>query len=208
MKLQVSFDMTNLNQALDIAKQIEAHADVLEVGTLLIYTHGLTAIEKFRELLPRAVIMADAKIVDRGKDAVTGFAQAGADWITVMAGTNKHVIHSACNTAGNLNKKIMLDLVDSSSPAQSALEAKNLGAHALLFHQPSEEQDATLAFDKWELVKGNASVPVFVSAKIKRETIEQMLTLKPDGIVIGRAITQADNPKEEAAFYQELVSKY
>lgn len=207
MKLQISFDTTNLAQALDIAARVADYSDILEVGTLLIYTHGINAIEQFKEKFPRKTIMADAKIVDRGKDAVTAFAQAGADWITVMAGTSKHVVHSACTTAANLNKKIMLDLVDSNSLAQSALEAKNLGAHALLFHQPADEQDSLQFLDKWELVKGNSSVPVFISAKIHRETIDQILLLKPDGIVIGRGITAAENPSAEAQFYHELCNK-
>lgn len=207
MKLQISFDTTNLTEALDIAGQVADHTDIIEVGTLLIYSHGLKAVEAFKEKFPRKTIIADSKIIDRGKDAVTVFANAGADWITVMAGTSKHVIHSACTTAANLNKKIMLDLVDASSIAQSALEAKNLGAHALLFHQPADEQDSLLFLDKWELVKGNASVPLFISAKIKRETIDKIIALQPDGIVIGRSITMAENPAAEAQFYYELCSR-
>lgn len=207
MKLQISFDTTNLSEALDIAQQVADHTDIIEVGTLLIYTHGLKAVQDFKEKFPRKTIIADSKIIDRGKDAVTAFANAGADWITVMAGTSKHVIHSACTTAANLNKKIMLDLVDASSIAQSALEAKNLGAHALLFHQPADEQDSLLFLDKWELLKGNASVPVFISAKIKRETIDKIIALQPDGIVIGRSITTAENPAQEAQFYYDLCSK-
>ena len=35
------------------------------------------------------MILADVKIVDRAKDAVTVFSNAGADWITVMAGASK-----------------------------------------------------------------------------------------------------------------------
>lgn len=206
MKLQISFDTTNLAQALDVAAQVADYTDILEVGTLLIYTHGSAAVEQFKQKFPRKLVMADGKIVDRGKDAVTMFASAGADWITVMAGTSKQVIHSACTTAANLNKKIMLDLVDSTSLAQSAMEAKNLGAHAILFHQPADEQDSLL-LDKWELVKGNASVPVFVSAKINRDSIEQIMALKPDGIVIGRSITAAENPLQEAQFYYEMCSK-
>lgn len=206
MKLQISFDTHNLEQALEIAGQVADFADILEVGTLLIYAHGIHAIDEFKKKFPRKLIMADSKIVDRGKDAVSVLGQAGADWITVMAGTSKHVIHSACTTATGMNKKIMLDLVDATSIAQSAMEAKNLGAHAILFHQPADEKDAIM-LDKWELIKGNSSVPIFISAKIKRETIDEIMALKPDGIVIGRSITAAENPAQEAKFYYELCCK-
>lgn len=207
MKLQISFDTNDLQSALDIASKIVDYCDILEVGTLLIYTHGVKSIQAFKESFPRKIIIADCKIVDRPKDAVQTFAQTGADWITVMAGTSPHVIHSACSTAHTLNKKIMLDLLDSPSMAQSALEAKNLGAHALLFHQPADEKDSLTFLDKWDFVKSNASLPIFISAKIKRETIDTILPLNPDGIIIGKSITTADNPAEEARFYYELCSK-
>lgn len=207
MKLQISFDTPNLEHALDIASRVADNCDILEVGTLLIYSYGMNAIEQFKQKFPRKVIMADSKIIDRGKDAVSLFAQAGADWMTVMSGTSKQVIHSACSSAANANKKIMLDLVDSSSMAQSAMEAKNLGAHALLFHQPADEQETLVFLDKWELIKGNASVPVYISAKINRESIEHILALKPEGVVIGKAITAAEDPALEAQYYYELCSR-
>jgi len=41
MKLQVSFDTTNLNNALQIASSIVKYTDIIEVGTLLIYRYSL-----------------------------------------------------------------------------------------------------------------------------------------------------------------------
>lgn len=207
MKLQISFDTHDLSYALDIAQQVYPHADILELGTSLIYAHGTKAVEEFRAAFNRSILLVDAKIVDRAKDSVSLFAEAGADWITVMAGTSRHVIHAACTTAHALNKKIMLDLVDASSPIQSALEAKNLGADALLFHQSSDERDLTTLLDQWDLIKGNASVPLFISAKIQRPTIDQIIALDPAGIVIGSSIVEANQPSEEAAFYYSLCNK-
>lgn len=207
MKLQISFDTTDLTQAITLASQTAEYADILEIGTLLIYNYGHNAIVQFKEKFPHKIIMADSKIIDRGKDAVNLFSQAGADWITVMAGTSRHVIHAACTAASQANKKIMLDLIDASSPAQSALDAKNLGVDAILLHETADEHDTLGFLDKWELVKGNASVPIFISAKIKRDIIHQILPLNPDGIVIGRGITASNNPAEEAKYYHDLCNK-
>ncbi len=207
MKLQISFDMTDLDKAINVASQVADYADILEVGTLLIYTHGIKAVEQFKKTFPSKTILADTKIIDRGKEAVTVLANAGADWITVMAGTSKDVIHSVSKAAHDLNVKVMMDLLDSSSLGQSAMEAKNLGANALLFHQPYDEKESLIFLDKWEMVKGNSALPVFVSAKIKRETINKIINIKPDGIIIGRSITLADNPQAEAAFFHEIISQ-
>ncbi len=205
MKLQVSFDVTDLQHALQVASQVAPHVDILEVGTLLIYNHGSQAVTAFKKQFPDKTILADAKIADRAKDAITLLADAGADWITVIAGTGKQVIHTACTTANALNKKIMLDLLDSASVGQSALEAKNLGVDALLFHQPYDEKQSLIFLDKWEMIKGNTELPIFISANITRTTIDEITALKPAGIIIGQSITDAQQPEVEAAYFKQII---
>ena len=207
MKLQIAFDLTDLDKALAIAKEVEPFCDIFEIGTVLIYQHGMEAIKKFKETFGTKTILADSKIIDRGSLTAELFSDASVDWFTVMAGTSSEVIHAACSVANNKKKKVMIDLLDSSSVGQSAMEAKNLGASALLLHQPYEEQDSFTFFDQWDMVKGNASVPVFVSAKITRETIDKVIGLQPDGIVIGTSIVQAENPAQEAEFFYNLCCK-
>ena len=66
MKLQISFDFTDLNRALEIAAQIHDYADILEIGTLLVYANGITAVEQFRKAFPEKVLLTDTKIIDHG----------------------------------------------------------------------------------------------------------------------------------------------
>lgn len=204
MKFQVSFDFIDLEKSLDIASEIVDYVDIFEVGTILIYKHGVRAVELFKNRFPNKKILADIKIADRGKEVVTLFANAGADWMTVIAGTGKNVIHTACTAAHDFGKKIMLDLLDASSVGQSAMEAKNLGVDALLFHQAFDEQE-TVLLDKWDMVKGNSELPVFVAAKISRESVHEIIRLRPEGIIIGRAITGAENPAKEAQYFSKLT---
>jgi 3-hexulose-6-phosphate synthase len=207
MKLQISFDIIDLDKAIEIASDVAQYADIIEIGTILIYHHGTTAIKRFREAFPEKVILADTKIVDRGKEVTELFAQAGADWITVMAGTSPNVIHATTTAAHSTNIKVMLDLIDSSSIGQSALEAKNLGVDALLFHQPYSEQDSLMFLDKWDMIKGNTTLPIFISAKINRDNVDKIVAIKPDAIIVGLSITSADDSAAEAHYFAELVSK-
>lgn len=207
MKLQISFDMPDLDKAVLIAQQVAPYCDILEIGTLLIYKYGIHAIEIFKQQCPKKTILTDTKIVDRGRIAATLFCSTKTDWFTVMAGTGKDVIHTACTTAHEQNKKVMIDLMDSSSPGQSALDAQSLGANALLFHQPYDEQKSLVFLDQWDMVRGNTQLPIFVSAHINRENIDKIISIAPDGIIIGRAIVQAENPAQEAQFFYELISK-
>jgi 3-hexulose-6-phosphate synthase len=206
MKLQISFDLVDLDKAIDIGAEVAQYADIIEIGTILIYQHGTAAIKRFKEAFPDKIILADTKIVDRGKEVAELFADAGADWITVMAGTSHHVIHATTTAAHSAHCKVMLDLIDSDSVGQSALEAKNLGADALLFHQPYSETESLVFLDKWDMIKGNSSLPIFVSAKINRNNVDQIVALKPDVIIVGLSITDAQDSAAEAQYFAELVS--
>lgn len=207
MKLQISFDIVDLDKALAIAHDVAQYADIIEIGTILIYNHGIQAVTQFKNKFPEKTILADTKIVDRGKEVAELFSQAGADWITVMAGTSQHVIHATTTAAHNNNTKVMLDLIDSSSIGQSAMEAKNLGINALLFHQPYSEQESLLFLDKWDMIKGNTDLPIFISAKINRENVNKIISIKPDTIIVGAQITGAQDNAQEAQYFANLVNK-
>jgi 3-hexulose-6-phosphate synthase len=206
MKLQISFDILDLDKAIETALAIQQYADIIEVGTVLIYHHGVEAVRRFREALPDKIIFADTKIVDRAKETTELFVQAGAHWITVMAGTSPHTIHTATSAAHSANVKVMLDLIDSTSIGQTALEAKNLGADSLLFHQPYSDDSSPIFLDKWDMIKGNTTLPIAVSAKIDRNNIDKIISLKPDIIIIGSAITDHHNSAEEAEYFSKIIS--
>lgn len=205
MQLQISFDMTDLNKALEIAHQVKEYADILEIGALLIYAHGVTAVEQFSQAFPEKTVLADTNIVDHGKESAELFTHIDRSWITVMAGTPKNVIHAACAQAHASGTKVMLDLIDSKEYGQSALEAKNLGADALLVHEAYDSDEPLVFMDKWEMIRGNTDLPIYISAHITRDNIEDILRIKPNGVVIGRAITQAEDPKAEAEFFHKLI---
>lgn len=206
MKLQIAFDLTDLEKALACATQVQEHADILEIGSLLVYGHGVAAIRRFREQFPDKTLVADIKVADRSNEAVDLCIGAGADWVTVMAGTGRNVIHTACTTAHERGKKILLDLMDASSLGQSALDAKSLGVDALLFHKPANEDTELTLLDRWDMVRGNTSLPVFVSAPVTRENIHDIIAIKPNTIVIGSAITEAADPAAEAAYYKSIMN--
>lgn len=207
MKLQISFDFSDLNQALSIASEVAPYADIIEVGTILIYNHGTEAIRQFKQACPDTIILADTKIVDCSKEVIETFAQTGVNWITVMAGSSVDTIHTATTTSHNENIKIMLDLVDANSFGQSALEAKNLGVDALLFHLPYNDKESLTFLDQWDMIRGNTDLPIFVSAEITRDTIHDIIAINPYAIIIGKAITNAENPAAEAQYFAGLIKK-
>lgn len=207
MKLQITFNSSDLQQSLSVAKQVAHLADQIEVGSLLLGRYGLDAVQKFRAELPQSKLVVNSKIIEFGKDCTKMNIEAGADWVTVLAGANPEIIHAACTVAHDLGKKVILDLIDARSQGQSALEAKSYGIDAILLHQPYDSFDPIGLFDDWDLVRGNTDLPIYISAKINRETISSILELNPDGLAIGKAITFAQDPIAEAEFFQNLLHR-
>lgn len=205
MKLHIAFDLSDLEQALSIAKNIEKYADIFEVGSLLIYKNGVQAIARFKQQFPHKTVLADVKIVDRAKEATVLCSDAGADWVTVLAGARRNIIHSACNAAHERGKKVMLDLIDASSLGQSALEAKSFGVDALLLTIPSQDSSQLTFLETWDMVKGNTPLPIHISGNISAETVSSIIELKPSAIVIGKEITSAPNPAAEAEKFYTLL---
>lgn len=206
MKIQISFDLTDLQKAMDIAQEVAEFVDNLELGAILMYKYGTSAIETFKKAFQNKTIVADAKIVDRSSQLVALFSSSGADWITVMSGTSKSVIHAACTTAHQQGKKIMLDLLDSYSLGQSAMDAKGFGVDALLFHKSYEESNSLEFMDNWDIVRGNTQLPIYISTKMTESAIDKIRAIKPDGIILGNIVTEANNPVEVVKEYKKLFS--
>jgi 3-keto-L-gulonate-6-phosphate decarboxylase len=201
MKLQISFDDLVLEKNIAMAQQVVHYCDVLVIGTLPLFKYGITILERFRKEFPDKTIFTDSKIVNKGRDAAALFSLAGTDWISVIAGTNREVIHGACSKAHDLGKKVILDFFNAGTPGQETLEAKSLGADAILLHQPADSKDDLMFFEQWEMVKGNTTLPIIISTKRDREHLQQLCTFKPDGIIVSKSITDAFDPAIEAQFF-------
>lgn len=207
MKLQISFDSTDLAQALAVATQVEPWCDLFEVGALTLATYGVQAIKEFRAQFPQKALVADIKIIDRGAEITDIIARAGADYLTVMGGTNKHVLYTVAKAAQQAPIKVILDLIDTASLGQIAMDASGYNVTTILMHKPHDDDESLEFLDQWALVRGNTKLPIFIAAKINRTNVQKIIALHPDGIVVGSAITKATDPAKEAQFFFELCKQ-
>ncbi|MBD3231254.1 hypothetical protein GF322_01185 [Candidatus Dependentiae bacterium] len=205
MKLQISFDLANLDQCIEIAEKVVQYADILEVGSSLVLKEGIKAVEIFKKQFPQKEIFADIKLVDRIDGTIKNYADAGASYVTILAGTSNAIIQEASQLAHSRNIKIALDLVDSYSIGQSAMDAKALDIDLIIFHGPYESSRVTEILEEWQSVRGNTNLPIYIAGGINKTNIDKILSFKPQGIIIGEAITKSDNPTKEAEFFKSLL---
>lgn len=206
MKLQISYNFTDLEQALEVAKKTAHHADILEVGSLLIYKEGINAIKQFKINFPQKQIFANTKISENIQSAITLFAQAGANIISILAGIPHNTIKKAAEEAKKLDLSLVLDVIDIPNASQISLDAKQLGIDIILIHQPSIENDPIEFASQIQSIQANTKIPIFITGRIDRHNIQQIINLKTQGIAIGSAIIKSDNPQQEAQYFKSLIS--
>ncbi len=205
MKLQIAFDILDLSSCLDIAKDIENFADSFQLRPSLLLKNGIHAIEQFKEKFPNKQLFVETQIVNYPQDIVPMCLKAGADWVSVMAGSSKQVIHGVSTFANQKNKFVILDLTDTNLIGQAAMDAKKLGVDAIMYHTICNTQ-TNFSIEEWEDLKGNTNLPIFIDTHVDRSNIHFIMSLHPDVIIIGKSITQSSSPQEEASFYAQLLA--
>lgn len=206
MKLQISYNLPDLNQALEIAQHTAEFADIIGIGSLLLFKEGIKAVKIFKSTFPNKEIFAEAKLIEKAPDTVTMLAQAGASYISVLAGALHSTIKKSVETAKLFDAKIALDLLDAHSIGQSAHDAKTMGVDMLIINRlPHKPEEALEIESEWHSARENTNLPIFITGKIDKSNIQQIIDLKPQGIMVGSAITRASSPKQEAHYIHSLL---
>lgn len=206
MKLQIKYNVTDLDAALALAHATKDSADILEIGQLLILRYGVKAVEDFCQNFPGKKIYVDTKMSERPEETIEILRGLGITYISILAGTYHSIIRKACESANKNNMQIVIDFINASSLGQSAMEAKTLGASAILLHRENtlDEQASNLEND-WQQVRDNTDLPIFIQGKINAQSITSITPLRPHAVIVGDAITRSKNPAHEAEIIKKML---
>src|SRR6266545_6462285 len=109
-KVQVSLDVTSIDEALKLAHQaMEAGVDWLEAGTPLILAEGLHGVRALRREFPTHPIVADLKTMDGGYLEAEMMAKAGATHVVVMARAHVETLKVVVKAGRDYGIKVMGD---------------------------------------------------------------------------------------------------
>jgi 3-hexulose-6-phosphate synthase len=123
MKLQFAMDTLTTDAALELAAAAAPHVDIIELGTPLIKSAGLSAITAIKDAHPDKIVFADLKTMDAGELEADIAFQAGADLVTVLGVAGDSTIVGAVKAATKHGKGIVVDLIgvgDSTSRPRTA----------------------------------------------------------------------------------------
>jgi 3-hexulose-6-phosphate synthase len=209
MRLQLALDGT-FNESLEILTRVSSHIDIVEIGTPLIFREGILAAGRLRQIFPEITLLADLKIVDAGEVEAALAFDAGCDIVTVLGVANDRTVSGAVSAARQRGKQVMADMMQVSDMVSRARRLLELGCDYLCVHtaydlQSSHESPLT---DLRRLRDALPDCPLAAAGGIKLETIEVVAALKPAIVVVGGAITRAQDPAQAASRIRERMKAF
>jgi len=112
MKLQVAIDRIALEEAVGLARALNGHVDIIEIGTSLIKDYGNVAIEKIKEVVTGSQILVDSKTIDEGTYEFNQAFKYGADIVTVMGAASYETLLACYEVTQQQGSTMMIDLLN------------------------------------------------------------------------------------------------
>lgn len=208
--LQLALDFFDLDRALEVAEEaVRGGVDWLEVGTPLIKSEGLNAVREFKRRFPGMVIAADMKTMDTGTAEVEAASKAGADVVIVLGVADDSTVREAVDAARRYGSKVMVDLLNVEDPVGRARRVEELGVDYVCVHIGIDQQMKGMdALDVLSKVASQCRVPVAIAGGINSETAAKAVELGASVVIVGGAITKAEDAEEAArSIKQAMLSR-
>ncbi|KQQ05859.1 MULTISPECIES: 3-hexulose-6-phosphate synthase [unclassified Rathayibacter] len=199
MKLQFAMDTLSTDAALELAAAAAPHVDILELGTPLIKSEGLSAITAIKQAHPDKIVFADLKTMDAGELEADMAFKAGADLVTVLGVAGDSTIAGAVTAAKKHGKGVVVDLIGVPDKAARAREVVALGAEFVEMHAGLDEQaEDGYTLDSLLSDGESSGVPFSVAGGVSTTTIEAVQRSGARVAVAGGAIYGAPDVGEAA----------
>lgn len=205
--LQVALDFVDLPRALRVAEEaVAGGVDWIEVGTPLVKSEGLDVVRTLRRKFPEKTIVADMKIMDVGSVEVQMAAEAGANVVMMLGATDDSTIREGIEAGARYGAKIMVDLINVSDMVTRAFELERLGVDYICVHVGIDQQMRGMnPLDILRKVTEVVNIPVGVAGGINSETAAKAVEAGASIIIVGGAITKAEDAAEATRLVKEAM---
>lgn len=208
MLLQLALDKPEHFAVLSAVKDL---IDIVEVGTPLLKRFGVSAISTVRELTADVPVLADTKTVDGGGFEADMVFNAGATFMTVLSCASKATHEIVGQHASQFGAWVIADTITESGKPEllppDATFPEAFGYVAV--HSPT---DARLAGDSStghiDAVANMHALGhrVSLAGGIGPKTLDAVIRVEPEILVVGSAITEAENPREVAQWIHDRLT--
>ena len=205
--LQLALDFVDYHRALGVAREaLGGGVDWIEVGTPLLKAEGLDAVRKLADEFPGATLVCDTKTMDAGRIEMECAAKAGADIATVLGAASDATLRECIEAGRNYGIRVAVDLVSLSDPVARARQAEEWGAALVGVHCPIDQQmEGRDPFEVLRAVAQAVEIPVSVAGGINSETAAKAVAAGAAVVVVGGAITKAENAAGAASTIRRVM---
>ena len=196
MKLQLALDEMKTEEAIKLVEKVKDYIDIIEVGTPICLDAGNNAVERMKKEFPDKEVLADCKIMDGGYLETENAIKAGADYVTVCAAADLLTVKGAFKATQDYGKKLA-----------KVAELEEVGVDVLAVHTGADAQAVGREpiGDLKVMKESSKKAEIAVAGGISSKTIAKYVELKPDIVIVGSAIGNAEDPVAEAKAIKEAM---
>ena len=205
--LQIAIDRA---ESLGVIAQVRGIADIIEIGTPLLKRFGIGAIATARELCPDTPILADTKTVDAGDLEAEMVLGAGARLMTVLSSTSPATHAAVGKVAARFRAFVVVDTItESGKPELLPVGATFPESFAYVgVHSPTDMRVAgdqsSAHIDAVSDIR-RRGFRVALAGGLGPRTLDAVLEVEPEIVIVGSAITGADDPRRVATWIKDRL---
>lgn len=208
MNFQLALDRLTREQCFQLLKETEVSIDWIEVGTGVIKEYGMSIVCDIKKAYPDKVLVADMKTCDAGKHEAIQAFEAGADITTVMAFSADKTIQDTLEVAKEYGKRVMIDLLGVKDSSR-LIELQKLGVDLVSLHYGKDMQlEGEMGENLFSLTEGLTGIEVAIAGGINKQSLAGLAGKSIDTVIIGSAVTAADNPGHAAYEMKEVMDQH
>ncbi|MCH3974069.1 MULTISPECIES: orotidine 5'-phosphate decarboxylase / HUMPS family protein [Bifidobacterium] len=210
-RLQIALDTTDMPSAIRPLNAAISQIDVIECGTILIIAEGLRAVREVRALYPNKTILADVRIAEAGALIARNCFEAGANWVSVVAGASLTTVERVVKVAQEFDGEVQIELGEEYDPDKARIW-RRLGAKHVIVHRSRDAEAAgklTWGADDIARIRElhDMGFTVTITGGVKTQDIA-FFKGSPVGVIIsGRGIVKAEDPVVAASELNEAIDQ-
>lgn len=198
LHLQLALDFGSVAEIVRLTEMALPYVNTIEIGTPLLIREGISVLAAVREVLngTQVSLFADSKISDEGAAIATLCFEAGADALSVVDGASTNTLRQVWRVAESHERQVWVDLMYHSNPIVRARTIIPY-VHGYVVHRPQTGfppllVEGLLGIDRPLRLAGGLTLDL---ARREMATRRAAKGIPHEGIVVGRAITQAKDVK-------------
>ncbi|ASV53509.1 3-keto-L-gulonate-6-phosphate decarboxylase SgbH [compost metagenome] len=199
--LQLALDHTSLQAAQRDVALLQESVDIVEAGTILCLTEGLSAVRALRQQCPDKIIVADWKVADAGETLAQQAFDAGANWMTIICAAPLATVEKGHAVAAARGCEIQMELFGNWT-LDDARAWHRAGVKQAIYHRGRDAQASGQQWGEVDLARMKAlsdiGLQLSITGGITPADLPLFREINVKAFIAGRALAGAANPPQVA----------